>query len=1102
MKFTIRKLCSRSLAVSLSCILFFCQQGSSQVEKNVTVTPNKATGFTEIRNGLLGVVIPGETAKSSQRALAPIQSFIYSDGEYSDNTVNYLQTKNAPVSMRIQMLTRTPEEVAVQLEYRFQKEKYEYGKQFYKGGESGPGFYRCLIKIRKGEKTILVEEDTDYDIVYSVKISNGLSPDKARYRGWQSASAQLGYEPGGGIYRSEDQRRYPLDATVDLDYKKTFTYPRLILWEPAGGEINSGRYWQIFNSRAGNNANLIGFFQGKPSRLLGAKFIGPSLQVSPEDEASKEKNIAELAMNTYRRGPDNSWVSRKRFQWAIFISTKKELLSPEKDQPIGRELNRVSGLGAVISDYSMKQATLVPAFYKGAIYQSADKIAGICKKVKRDAAFYQQLYDMDSWYRPIWNAWRYPDSARSLARQLLQVYDQIKKQYLDGEGTYHADYRYWKGALNFKYYAIAVSCLFADGSINISPADKKKLEQLVVLLARIVWNDNNVPLFDSAGVNFGPANMAIQYRNNSRIFFALLLANDPEFSGRAKKAVAMINEDVEQSIYTNGASFGTPHYTQATLDPLLFSLLQLKQAGVADLFRTNKKIIKFARFYSSLLTPPSCRFQHNRKLISFGDGSEESSPAFALLATGLEQVDPRLSEQLYSQFYYGPPRFDITGPTGLAIDLAAVPGKIFRATTCNYNGYVSHFRSGLNTSNETAVWVLNGDSLFDHRNDDAGQVAIYALQAPVSLSGSSFYYPHATDSRVKGVVVPESMFPEWKEGNQPIGERSLSNRTWPSSKLIQFASMGRSASTTVKMSREGKEWFRKISMLSFFEENPIIVFYDSITGRGASIWSLPMMSAASVNTPAGTITPVQRIHNNNDKKELPQATAVKRLSPGINEFLFTGQQWPAHPTQGINWKLYTRSDEAMDFTMARWTTTWQNTLEQQEFLTTNRKNYQEEQLLIRLRSDQPFFNVLLPYKKEGGDPYARAVRPYAGSGFQIEYQNDDMIIAPGFFGIRTSKKILACLLSEQETFNNWGITVAGGYTEVEYDKEELAVRVHGNTGIRKVTVPQAFIPKKNYPGVTFRTTSSGSSVTINYAAGTKNVGNEEVAYTEYIFKRK
>jgi hypothetical protein len=1077
-------------------------KGLAQTVKGVSIIENKTTGMLEIRNGLAGIVIPGEKAfTNKQFTLAPLQSFIYADGTYSDNTVNYLTTATAPASVKVHVLTRSDAEVIVRMEYRFQKKMFEFGKSRYKGGEAGPGFYYCLVQLRKGEKTIVIEEDTNYDITYAVKISNGLMPDKARYRGWESYSVQYGYEPGGGIYRPEEGRWYPLDATVDLDYNKPLLYPKLVLWEPAGGEVNSGRYWQVFNSKAGDNSNLFGFFQGKPSRLLAAKYVGPALRVIPEDAVNKERSTAEILVDIQRRSPDDDFLGRKRFQWVAFISTKKDVRSPEQPQPIGRELNRVAGLGAVITDYMTKPAVLIPAFYKGAIFTSAEKMADLCKKIKTDAALYQSLYNIDGNYKPVWDAWRFPDSARSLIKQLVQLREDLINQYQNGEGTYTNRFRYWKGGLNYKFYAIAVSCLFADKSIAITATDKQKLEQLVAGMARIVWDNNNVPLFDSAGVNFGPANMSFQYRNNARIFFALLLANDPSFTARAKSAVASVNNDLNQVIYPNGSTFGTPHYTQAAIDPVLFSVLQLKQAGLADLFRNNERLARFARFYTSLVTPPSVRFLNKRKLVAFGDGAEENAATFALLAEGLRETNAALSEELSYLYRQGTPIQSLSGPVTLAANMVQLPAKKFTATTSCYDGYATHFRSALNTPDESALWVLNGNGLYDHRNDDAGQVSVYALQAPLSVSSSSFYYPNASDGRMKSMVMPERTFPQWKEAEQPINERSLTNRTWPVSTLLQFASLGYSASTTIKMKAEGREWYRKISMLSYFSDSPIFIFYDSLPGNESNIWSLPLMTEGTVYTPAGSVTPVRKIYDYNGKKELPQATTEQRIGPGINRFIFTGQQWPMHPTRGIDCRLYTFSESPLSFSMSEWGTVWQNSQEQQDFFYSNNKTYQETQQIIRLKSLQPFYAVLLPYRK-GSNPYAESVKQAGGKRMLISRQQDDVIVAPGYYGIKTGKKIIAGILSENGRFNEWGLSITGGYSEVEDDGDVVAVRVHGNSGVREIKTSYEVTPQQNYTGITVGKAGTTSVITIPYQSKSNELSNGSKGYTEYVFKRK
>ncbi|MFM9909064.1 MAG: hypothetical protein ACKVOW_06940 [Chitinophagaceae bacterium] len=1086
------------VALLLSTSLF------AQTESTVTAVVNSTTGYLEIRNGFLGIVIPWDKVVNQKKFnIAPIQSIIYSDGTYSDNSLNLLTAASPVVSMQAKWIRKNAQEVTVKLEYRFQKKKYEYYGMKFKNADEGPGFYNCTITIRKGEKLIIVEEDTDYDITYSVKISNGLNPDRARYRGWESYSVKEGYEPDGTIYRSEEKRGYPLDATINIDCSKNELYPRLHLWEQAGGEVNTGRYWQLYNYSASISSNLFGFFHGKPSLLIGAKHSGPRLKTMQNDIVEKQSSIAEILIDIQRRAPDNDWQPRKRFQWIMFVSTKADLVNPEKIQPIARELNRFSGLGDVIRDYANRPGRLIPAFYDGAIYVSAERIKILIKKIKEDQFFHQRLIQLDGTYKAIWDAWRYRDSAISLIKNLIAIKENLEKEYITGEGIYKNNNRYWKGARNFKYYSFCISGIFADKTIAISNTDKVKLEQFVVMMARILWDNNNVPLFDSAGVNFGPSNMIYQYRNNGRFYFALLLANDPEFSKRGKMVVTMVEKDLDEAIYANGASFGTPHYTQATIDPILFSLLQIKQAGIKDVFANNELIKTFSKFYISLLTPPSVRFSKNRKLISFGDGSEESVATFGLLATGLRETDRHLSDQLLNIFFNGPERFSYAGPVPFAIDLLAnkqsnVPIEI---SNCNYSGYMSNFRSGLNTLNESSLWILNGDDYYDHRNDDAGEVAIYALGAPLSLSRSSFYYPSATDARIRSVVVPEKLFPEWNSASQPVMGRSLTNRTWPVSDNILFANLGKSVISEVRMtSKEGKVWHRRVMALNLHDQLPIYFFYDSITGQEKNVWSMMMMSEGTVTTSVGQMQSEKRVYNNEGISQLPASGSNKNLLSGWNSFFFTGQHWRAHHTGGINWYLYNYSSKPQDCSLAQWTTTWQNGEEQNEFYQTNGRKYSEEQQILRIRGENPFFSVLLPHLKNDRY-YQNSVKMMEGGKLQIDQINDEIILSPFSVLVTSSNKLLLCLFDANKIITSNGFTLAGGQSELEYSDSLIRIRIHGNNGIRKIQIPFPVLPIEKYPSLSISNKNSLTDIAIEFVNRNNNLRNGENGYQEFIFRR-
>lgn len=1072
------------------------------VRSQVTVTVNKQGNY-EIRNGVAGIVLAKQKDAQDKQWPAPVQSFIYNDGTYSDNTPNYLVSPTPPVSMKTTVVAATKDQAIVDIVYDFQKKEFDfYGRKF-AGGEAKRGSYHFSVTVRKDDKSIVMEEDADYDISYAVKISHGFSPDQARYRGWGAETLEQGYESPGVIYRSEDTRSYPMDATVDFNFtKRYFFYPLLTLWEPAGGEMNTGRYWQVYNSNAPASGNLFGFFQGKPSRLVGAKSIGPRLRTFAEDALDGEKKIADINISIDRLSPDVDWIPKKRFQWVAYISTKKDLLKPEQVQPIGIEMNRVSGLASVINDYAVKPVKIIPAFYSGAIYMGADKISKLRESVKKDFSFYTKLLQTEGGYQQIWDLWQSPTKARAVIDTLLAIKSRLQAEYISGNGVYVRDYRYWKGSRNFKYYAILISCIFSDKTIALSNAEKAGLENFIGMMARILWNDDNAPMIENSGVNFGPSNMIFQYLNNGRFFFALLLKNDPEFADKANQVLNAVSQNIGTAIAASGSSYGSPHYTQATIEPLLFSILQLKQAGVADLFKTNKKLKLFARFYLNMLTPPSPRFSGNRKLISFGDGSEESAACFGLLATGFAESDPDLSGALAAAYNFGPRLNSFHGPGRFAIDVSTVAKKEISAATSSYNGYVTHYRAGANTSTETAVWMLNGDSLYDHRNDDAGETAIYALGAPLSLSRSSFYYPFASDARIRTVVVPEKLFPEWNGNNQPIAGHSSTNRTWPSSALKEFASLGYSASSTALMKTpEGAEWYRQIMMINLPGNDPIIAYYDSIKGNAPNIWSMTMMSEGPVATPTGNILPEKRVHNNGDLQQLPSGTPVKTINAGINRFAFTGQQWVSHPTGGINWYLYTMSGNSIDFSLADWTTTWQNQTEQEEFYATNKRAYAEEQQIIRMKSTRPFFNLLLPFQK-GKDVYTAVQKSRGEDAYQLKLKDQDILVSRSGYYSRENNKIVMASWTDGGVMAADGYRLSGGCIEIELANQKLLIRLHGNAGKRTIVLPLNIQLVNVAKEIQVKSTAAGNVVTINYSGGGPDMNGADKGYTEYVFSVK
>jgi len=543
---------------------------------------------------------------------------------------------------------------------------------------------------------------------------------------------------------------------------------------------------------------------------------------------------------------------------------------------------------------------------------------------------------------------------------------------------------------------------------------------------------------------------------------------------------------------------------QPAIDPVLFTVLQLRQAGLTwdDQWATLMK--KFAGFSVSLLTPPSVRFAGYRKLISFGDGSEESAATFGLLAAVFRYSDKAISDQLMNVFHKGPARTSFAGPIMMAVDMKAIPPPSpLTLGNSNYPGYLSHFRSAPNTDQESALWFINGEEYYDHRNDDAGEVAIYALGAPLSLSRSSFYYPSAQDARIRSVVVPEKLFPEWNKAQQPIEGKSITNRTWPKSSLQEYANLGNISYASGKIEAEGILWQRNISVIMLDDKIPAYIFYDSISGNENNIWSMMMMSEGAVNTPAGNITPEKRMHNGRDVQQLPTATAVKNIPAGWNRFLFNGQQWKLHPSGGINWYLYTNASKPINFTMAQWGTSFQNNVEQEEFKKTNGRDYTEEQQILRLESNEPFFSILLPFNK-GADIYDKNITALGGGKIKLKTAEGEWTIGKqGYVFAGKDSQVVALVNNEKHIANaNGSIALEGGTMLVECKGNNMRVLVHGNSGDRKITIANKAVTVSGKNTATVSNTSKGSVVTIAYKSSGKDLSPGQPGYTEYLFTVK
>lgn len=1059
----------------LAILLTMSLHGFSQSALKATQQPD---GSILLNNGIVGVLVPSDKMiRQNGRVLAPVQAFMLKDGSISDQSPNILQSRTSIISVKVENASTT-DQISYQFYYVF----------------TGSTYYSCKITLNKGSKTIQILEDSNDDVSYSVQINGKHSFNQARYRGWNASSPEYGREPDGKQYRDENNRS-PVDATLDFRFDQPTRYALMSNWDPAGAEVNTGRYWQVYKKSGRPDEPLFGIFQGKPSLLIGNKFVGVRFMSSPAP--GKNTGVLELKMELERRGPDNSYVPRKRFQWCVYLSTQQDLAAPDQYQPIGLEMNKLSGVASRVMDYCTKPLLLNPRMMKGAIYLDENAVQQLIGNVKKDKLFYEHLIRINPSFKQSLDAWRFPDSAASLKKYVLQLYAGIRKELTLGDGTHAFNLKYWMGSMYYKNIASLIMALFADESISLTTAEKSEMEGFLRLMARLLWDNDYVPFFDSSGINFGTANMSYQYRNNGRNFFALLFSKDPEFKGRAENVLEETRKDLNTAIAANGISFASPHYTQATIDPILFTMLQLRNAGMGDLFQEQKKLIeKFIAFYTSLLTPPSVRFMGYRKLVSIGDGSEESAATFALLGAGLKGIDSTLSNNMYFIFENGAARQSTFGSLGLTVDLLPHRGKITTGSA-NFPGYLSHARSGVNTVRESAAWIINGETYIDHRNDDRGEAIIYALGAPLSLSRSSFYSPHVPDARMRSLVIPERLFPNWKSDHQANAVANASN-PWLSAKSTVFAKFPQLVQSTSLMSNGNQSWARRFIMVHVKDEEPIFILHDSLFKTEPSIWSMAIMAESVHANGKEQLKIPPKVYDNSNRFEFPNGSPEKALTPGWNRFYFIGQPWIKHPDKGINWWLHLYTPGSSSYSFTQWTNTWQNTQETEEFAKYNNRPYEETQQIIRWKSQLPFFAVITPFGKSDS---LKSLKFTSGSEQKLELRAGSRIyqVTPWQIDVKDNNIRTIFFFGNQQGSID-GFLSSGGPMAFQLEGNQITIMVSGNKGTREIQLPfEVVAVGKDAPLP--KITNGKSKLTISYE-GNETVYPGDAGYRAYTYQRK
>ena len=742
--------------------------------------------YYEITNGLTGVRItkfPG----SGSNPLAPIQGIRYRDGSWTGTAANYLSNPlqgqgntfdytQTFVSMSATVLESGPLKNIVKVTYLYNRSNLAINQDFYRPG--GLGHFSSTLELQAGQPSVLIEDEADLGIAYTVNGYAGNIPNQGRYRGHHASSTEFGYSPDGTLWNT-GTGRFEYDALFNVQYVIPMrsghtslpgaAYKQVGSWDMF--TYDSGWATMLYNKDAAADGNVFGWYLGKASRAVGTGATGIGVVTAPGGTAG-----VQMTINPGSPSAKPSFF--ERFNWGIFVGTKGQDLTNftnclsydnlpgwcQENETIYKQMNLHGGINLnkiyrYQLDYNDPVAGLKPLWLEPEVYQN------LVSRVRSNNTFYSYLYQKAPEGRPVYDLWRNP-AGRALTNMyndVLSTANGVLEQLVNGTGVFGSRYQYWHGGTAMVNRGLFIQEMLMDSSI--SPTQKANLKAAAALFGSILWDNDFVPIDNGAGINLGTPNMPVQ-QVSYRDFMALILAEHPVMQPRLPGVVTRAQNLISSSTNASGSHMSSPGYA-GTFQTVLMAVQQLKMNGTANLFATNDRLTKFSEFYMNLMTPPEVRFGGERKFPSVGDGATQGTSLFGELGTGFWDVNPDLSARLMGAWKsMGSVHSGYNGTTVLRIN-DQLPSKDPKLGNANLNDYCSVLRNGWGTANESVLFYLNGSFYKDHRHNDQGSFVLYALGAPLSIDWGSQYYPQVGGAYMHNTVVPESFTGAAVESRQP-----------------------------------------------------------------------------------------------------------------------------------------------------------------------------------------------------------------------------------------------------------------------------------------------------------------------------------------------
>jgi hypothetical protein len=890
---------------------------------------------------------------------------------------------------------------------------------------------------------------------------------------------------GGGTIKAAHRgalfRPLQRDAYLDLTYTadrpasagcSATTYRKLVSDYPPADHA-AGWYIEMYQSTAPAIAPVVGIYTGRVSTLLNSDW-GPSM---PGIYTSNRHWIsgaqdAGIQVDNLVRAFSNIRAPLVHRNWAIWASTKADLLPVASHQPIADEQNSLVSINlSHLYTYQLiypdppggwQWLYLPPASAQQVISWIRNGVP-VCGSV---TCYYNlRAQTADDVGRTLLRMWQQNNTAavgtalQAAAAQAKQITDTLA----GGDNHWYDLFGYYNVGLYALPYVPLLNAVLMDS--NATEAQKTLAKAMLALFGCILWDDDWFPIDQQTGGGTGLTNQYEMYLQ-FRTLTAAAVPSQPFLAAHIATAVRYSTEDLNQHFNPTGAVEGSTHYQNTYFNPLILNYQALSLRGYLSM--TDPKWTAVANWELSIQTPPDPRFGNTRKSYSNGDGATEGDQRTPLLATALKRTNPSLASNLmwaWQQSYDGASLAEDSGISPMAFIDPTIPAAMPRLGSINIPGYHSVERHGFGTPNETVAWFINGDfySLQGHRHYDDGQVSIYAHAAPLAIDfNANLYYPEVPGRFMHDSIVYDSELKHpWNADNALLTDVAtlMNNAT-----NTEFGAFGNSTTATGAFTGGlGTVWTRTVRMLAFNPSYPIIYVADSFVGPGAAAgktltWN--MMAGGPVSTPSGWITPVSRFSAGcqNPAGALPSNGTVHTLGSGLQAFGFTGIPWPKHPTGGINWDLFLLSDSnTQQFFIGNWGHGCHPTRETNEYKAANGAPFAETQHILRIHGAGPFTTIILPYRKT--EPPARGITQQS-CGVQITQSNETTCFdsSAATYTNGTKHILTAYDNTPQSAF---GVTVSGGPQEVVIQPDQIAWTLSGVTaGARNLTLPGGWMPDR------------------------------------------